>query len=441
MSTHQHSDASSPYSTRPVSRTGHPSHPTVGIDTSNSDPTIIEIGEIIPVPSPSDTMPLTFPHAHASLLGAGSPSALSPVHIGSGGLIGSTAAVALAFVQFMNADQAMLAMRHLNGLRLLGPDSTPIRITISTMHHIQNQNENQNTPTIHSPRTRGGNTHSHTNAHSQTQHNGSGVSSVTVSPPSISRVMSAPTAAAAAAAAASFSSSLNNTTTRDYTSHAGHRFKYLRCKNSTHVCAPCAALHVSGLTPDTNEVQLRFHFESLLSRALGTSTSRIVNVSLFGGERKMAFITCTSVDIAIMCIIFGHNQRMELLNHHSGSGGAGGTNMRGPYLRLTFSHAKEHTNHHHQQQHGHASHHQQGHALHAHHSFPHAHAHHSHLQQGGQYHPSYDHSSSSSTSSRNVSHPPSPTAFHSIANSDANQYYGAVHHQQQQQLQQYQHHH
>ena len=194
--------------------------------------------------------------------------------------------VGSALLQFMNREQATLAMQNLDGIRVLGTTSAPMRVSVSQHGDI---------------------------------------------------VESARQLAPQGDAHAGWS-------VRDYSGHAGHRFKYVSCKNSKHICAPCAALHVSGLSYQVGEQDLRDFFEGILhARAtltaaavqrsgasdrdalLAGSVGSVHSVVLFGREKKMAFVVCSSLDAALAALVFGHNQK-----------------LKGKFIRITFSHAKEH---------------------------------------------------------------------------------------------------
>lgn len=193
------------------------------------------------------------------------PAANSPTE-------GAMPSVSTALLQFMNRDQAAVALQNLNGVRVLGVASRAMRISVAGEKDSFEDEPNQVVWPV-----------------------------------------------------------------KDYSTHAGHRFKYISCKNSKHICAPCPALHVSGLSLQVGEQDLREFFNGILhartaasSVAAAASSESVVpavvnSVVTFGREKKMAFVVCSSLDAALACLVFGHNQK-----------------LRGKFLRITFSHAKEH---------------------------------------------------------------------------------------------------
>lgn len=99
--------------------------------------------------------------------------------------------------------------------------------------------------------------------------------------------------------------------TKNFEESKEHRFKKPGSKNEKHICPPANALHLSNLPEGTTEDEVMDLFSN-------TAT----NVRFFGDGNKMAFVTFATVQDAVHSLISYHNY-----------------NLRGKYIRVTFSHA------------------------------------------------------------------------------------------------------
>jgi len=108
--------------------------------------------------------------------------------------------------------------------------------------------------------------------------------------------------------------------TKDYTGSKLHRFRVPASKNARHIFHPSPVLHVSNLPENTTEDQLKGIFE----QGLDEKDAGQVRVSLFGQERRMAYVTMPSISVATHALIRCHDYALREKN-----------------LRVTFSQLKE----------------------------------------------------------------------------------------------------
>ena len=212
------------------------------------------------------------------------PSTLSPFT--------ASLPLAVALVQFMTPEQASLAERHLNGVRMLGSHSSPMQISVASCDRIRSLR-------VERPdrRTRGeciGAANDRITALTSSQGSPAGCGHT-------------------------FQSML-----RSYYRYDGHRFKYQSSRNARHIAAPCAVLHLSGLGGDTTSSEVIDFFVVTLARVVGTDVARtaVQYVELCtSGLGGRALLELATVEQAILAVMFGH----EAL-------------FRGKRMRVTFSH-------------------------------------------------------------------------------------------------------